>query len=231
MREARFYSLLTSLLLMIYTNANGTGHEAPDPVIDPGHEHRLEHEHSLDDEGQGAGLTSYIASLKGRFPGQVFDTLAVVKVAHQRLYFIKNSRVYKSYPISTSRYGIGSDVNSLRTPLGMHRIRSKIGDGEPLGTIFKARVPTGESISMLREDDTERHDLVTTRIMWLDGLEAGRNQGDGVDSYERYIYIHGTHEEDLIGQPASQGCVRMRNTDVVELYDQLPEGAPVLIMR
>lgn len=178
-----------------------------------------------------APLHKFIMRLEGGFPGENFTTLAIVKVGHQRLYFIRDKRVEKSYPVSTSRYGLGGDQGSLRTPLGMHKVKKKIGQGEPPGRIFKARVPSNELAEPMTEPARTLDNLVTSRILWLDGLETGVNRGQGVDSFARFIYIHGTHEEGLIGSPASEGCVRMRNADVIELFETLPEGAPVLITR
>jgi hypothetical protein len=129
-----------------------------------------------------------------------------------------------SYPISTSKYGIGSQARSNKTPLGLHRIEEKIGASAPLGTIFKARQNTGKIAEI---NQAGAGDLVTTRIMWLKGLEPNKNQGAGIDSYQRYIYIHGTVEENKIGQPASHGCIRMNNRDVIELFEQVKAGTLV----
>ena len=129
-----------------------------------------------------------------------------------------------SYPISTSKYGIGSQARSNKTPLGLHRIEEKIGTNAPFGTIFKARQNTGKIAQI---NQAGAGDLVTTRIMWLKGLEPNKNQGADIDSYQRYIYIHGTVEENKIGQPASHGCIRMNNRDVIKLFDQVKEGTLV----
>jgi len=132
----------------------------------------------------------------------------------------------KTYPVSTSKFGIGSTANTNKTPLGLHRIENKIGDNAPHGMIFKARQATGRIAKINGEGD---HDYVTTRIMWLKGLEPGKNAGSGIDSYRRYIYIHGTAEENKIGQPASHGCIRMYNSDVIDLFDRVNEGTEVYI--
>jgi len=108
----------------------------------------------------------------------------------------------------------------------MFVIAQKIGDGAPLNTIFKSRKNTGKIADIDQQSD---EDYVTSRILWLKGLEPGHNAGPGVDSFARYIYIHGTHEENLIGQPASHGCIRMRNQDVLELFERVQEGTEVLI--
>lgn len=169
--------------------------------------------------------------LRARHPELDRDVAVVVSVAEQRLYLYVRGEQIANYPVSTSRFGTGSRKGSLRTPLGAHRVRRKIGEGAPLGRVFRGRVDTGEQARILTQPIDNDDDHVTTRILWLDGLEPGRNRGGEVDSFDRYIYIHGTHEEGLIGRPASDGCVRMRNTDVVELFERLPENALVLIVE
>jgi lipoprotein-anchoring transpeptidase ErfK/SrfK len=153
----------------------------------------------------------------------------VVEVATQRLYLMGEDGFVSAYPVSTSKYGTGNRDGSNKTPLGAHRIKKKYGEGAPLGTIFRAREKTGK-VAEIRTDETDsQEDLITTRILWLEGLEPGINKGRGIDSYRRYIYIHGTPEEGLIGKPASHGCVRMKNTDVVELFEKVPAGTLVEI--
>ncbi len=154
---------------------------------------------------------------------------AVVAIEAQRLYLMQDGRLLKAYPVSTSAFGPGAQEGSNQTPLGLHQIKQKIGENEPEGMIFKARKPTGRIANIITEPRDVPEDDVTTRIMWLTGLEPGINQGGKVDSYKRYIYIHGTPEEGLIGRPASHGCVRMLNKDVVDLFDRLPEGTLVYI--
>ena len=153
----------------------------------------------------------------------------IVDISDQRLYLIENSRIIESYPISSSKYGEGSIENSFKTPLGKHIIKEKIGYGVALNTIFVARVNTNEKANILRSLDDSEDDYVTSRILWLDGLEEGINKGEGIDSFNRFIYIHGTHEEGLIGQKASHGCIRMFNNDVVKLYDIVKKGTKVYI--
>ena len=153
----------------------------------------------------------------------------IVDISEQRLYLYSNNDLIQSYPVSTSKYGEGQTENSFKTPLGLHEIKEKIGHKAPINTIFTARVNTNKRADVqIKQNDTE-DDFVTSRIMWLDGLEDGINRGLGVDSYNRYIYIHGTHEEGLIGQKASHGCIRMFNNDVIELFDIVSEGTKVQI--
>ena len=153
----------------------------------------------------------------------------IVDISEQRLYLYNNNNLVQSFPVSTSKYGEGQIENSFKTPLGLHEIKEKIGDKAPINTIFSARENTNKIAEIqINPNDTE-DDFVTSRILWLDGLENGINSGVGVDSYNRYIYIHGTHEEGLIGQKASHGCIRMFNNDVIELFDMVSEGTKVQI--
>ena len=153
----------------------------------------------------------------------------IVDISEQRLYFYNNDNLVHSFPVSTSKYGEGQIENSFKTPLGLHEIKEKIGDKAPINTVFVARENTNKIAEIqINPNDTE-DDFVTSRILWLDGLENGINRGVGVDSYSRYIYIHGTHEEGLIGQKASHGCIRMFNNDVIELFDIVSEGTKVQI--
>lgn len=154
----------------------------------------------------------------------------VVSVPRQRLYTLdERGDTLASYPCSTSRYGTGNRQGSNKTPLGMHRIADMRGDGKPLGAIFKAKIYTGRQADIVQSPVSTGQDYVTTRILHLEGTEPGVNRGEGIDSYRRYIYIHGTPEEGLIGTPSSHGCVRMKNADVIELYDQVSVGTPVEI--
>lgn len=153
----------------------------------------------------------------------------IVKIGEQRLYLLKGDTVIKEYPISTSKYGIGSKEGSYKTPIGLHKISRKIGGGAQIGTIFIGGKNMGRIASIYRDKRRSVKDLVLTRILWLEGLEPGVNKGLGVDSFKRRIYIHGTQEEGYIGQPASMGCIRMKNRDVVELFDMVNEGTLVEI--
>jgi hypothetical protein len=120
-------------------------------------------------------------------------------------------------------------MNSLGTPRGLHEIAERIGAGQPAGTVFKSRVPTGRHFSEIPTEEADRFNLITSRILWLRGLEPGANLGGNVDSYRRYIYIHGTQREDRIGKPNSAGCILMRNLDIIELYEEVRAGDLVWI--
>ena len=142
-----------------------------------------------------------------------------ISIADQELRLRRGKRVAKTYPISSSRFGLGTEEGSLKTPLGRFRIVEKIGSGLPAGTVFRSRVPLGPEDPL---PDTE--DLITSRILWLDGVEP-----DNANTKDRYIYIHGTKHEERIGEPDSHGCIRMLNADVIELFDLVQEGTPVRI--
>ena len=142
-----------------------------------------------------------------------------ISVRAQELTLKRGRKKLATYPISTSRFGLGSEEGSMKTPTGRFRIEEKIGDGMPSGTVFKSRRPVKATKKLLREED-----LIMTRILWLDGRDA-RN----ANTHERFIYIHGTNHEEKIGEPASHGCIRMRNADLVELFELVKEGTPVVI--
>jgi hypothetical protein len=131
-----------------------------------------------------------------------------------------------SYTISTAANGMGNRLDTFKTPFGIHRIRQKIGGGEARGMIFESREPTGRIASSL---DNREKDEITSRILWLDGLEEGINRGGVYDTFARFIYIHGTSDEKRIGQPVSAGCIRMKNDDVIELFDGVLVDDIVLI--
>ena len=157
------------------------------------------------------------------------DLSIEIDISKQRLFLLENSVITSSYPISSSKYGEGSKQNSFKTPLGHHVIKKKIGNDAPKNTIFISRINTKRQADIIHKEESSDDDYVTTRIMWLDGQEDGINKGKGVDSYNRYIYIHGTHEEGLIGQKASHGCIRMFNSDVIELFNKVNKGTKVYI--
>ena len=152
-----------------------------------------------------------------------------VDLATQRLRLLDGNQVIMEFPVSTARNGPGEQMGSECTPRGRHIVRAKIGDGEPPGSIFVARRATGECFHpRLRSRHPER-DWILTRILWLSGLEPGRNRLGNVDTMRRFIYIHGCPDDTVLGTPGSHGCIRMRNADVVELFDRVPVGTPVLL--
>jgi lipoprotein-anchoring transpeptidase ErfK/SrfK len=150
-----------------------------------------------------------------------------IDISKQRLYVIQNNTQTHSFAISSSKYGEGSEVNSFKTPLGKHSVRTMIGENAPKNTIFISRINTRRQADIIDSHIDSSDDYVTSRIIWLTGEEPGLNSGEGIDSYNRYIYIHGTHEEGLIGIKASHGCIRMFNDDVIKLYSMIKKGTKV----
>ncbi len=155
----------------------------------------------------------------------------VVDLSGQTLSVIEDGAEKRRYRVSTSRHGAGERSGSCRTPRGRHVVRAKIGAGSPSGAVFRGRRPTGEVISDALVATHPGRDWILSRILWLSGCEPGANRLGEVDSMSRYIYIHGTPYEDRLGQPASEGCVRMGNADVIELFDTVPAGTPVEIVE
>lgn len=146
----------------------------------------------------------------------------IVSVRDQQMLLVRDQKPVKIYPVSTSKFGLGSQSGSNKTPLGKMEIAKKIGDGAPAGAVFKNRRRTGE---VLRPNAPGR-DPIVSRIMWLRGKER-----DNRNAFGRYIYIHGTPEEYRIGSPASYGCIRMTSKHVIDLFDRVGEGADVQVMR
>lgn len=157
-------------------------------------------------------------------------TIIFVSIDAQKLYLIKKNIIIKSYSISSSEYGIGNKNGSNKTPLGLHTIARKFGEKTPINGRMIARVFTGETSIIYLDGSRSKTDDITSRILWLQGEEDGINKGENIDSFKRYIYIHGTSEEGLIGQPASHGCIRLKNKDVIDLYKDVAIGTLVLIL-
>jgi len=132
--------------------------------------------------------------------------------------------------ISTGRKGVGEINGSEQTPRGWHKVRAKIGAGEPENTVFVARRPTGEIFHPAMRNDYPGRDWILTRILWLSGLEPGRNRHGSVDTMRRFIYIHGCPDDDPMGVPGSRGCIKMRNRELIELFDRIPVGTRVHIV-
>jgi hypothetical protein len=185
-------------------------------------------------------LTSGCASLrfmnsKNKIPEACFATCArlkiqptpfilTVNIARQSVSLFAEGKFVKKFPCSSSRFGIGEIKDSNCTPRGLHRIAEKIGGGQPAGTVFKERQIVGHT-----SQPEFAAAKITTRIMWLEGLEPGFNQGGNVDTHERYIYIHGTGDQASIGEPASHGCIHLADADLISLFELLPSGMLVWI--
>ena len=157
------------------------------------------------------------------------DTRLHVSLARQHLMLLRFEEVLGEWPISSAAAGAGERIGSGCTPRGRHRIRALIGAQAPEGAVFVGRRPTGEvydqSLALANPD----RDWILTRIIWLTGCESGVNRGGAVDTLKRFIYIHGTPDTEPMGSPNSHGCIRMRNKDLIELFDQCYRGMPVLI--
>jgi UDP-N-acetylmuramate--alanine ligase len=152
--------------------------------------------------------------------------LIVVDVDHQRLILVEGGRVAADYPVSTAAAGVGGEEGSFRTPPGVHRIARRIGAGEPAGRVFVDRAPTPQRWT----GEPTNEDLILTRVLTLEGMEDQVNRGPGFDSLARYIYIHGTNHEQRLGEPASHGCIRLANPDVIDLFDRVDAGDLVVIV-
>jgi lipoprotein-anchoring transpeptidase ErfK/SrfK len=159
------------------------------------------------------------------------SSIIVVSIQKQTLYLFKEGVLQKSYLISTAKNGVGQEEGSEKTPIGLHLIASKYGQKSALFTIFRSKKDTGKIWDKDRQVD---EDLVLSRILCLEGLEEGKNLGKNnlgvsVDSFKRYIYIHGTNQEAKLGAPSSKGCIRMANNDILELFEQVSSGSLVWI--
>lgn len=155
--------------------------------------------------------------------------IEIVLSTQQLTLYGDGGEVLKRYPVSTSRYGAGERRGSYQTPRGRHIIRAKIGHGAPLNTVFVARRPTGEIYTPELGARHPDRDWILTRILWLSGCEPGFNRLGEVDTMRRYIYIHGCPDTERMGVPGSAGCIRMRNAELIELFERVPVYTPVLI--
>jgi lipoprotein-anchoring transpeptidase ErfK/SrfK len=151
----------------------------------------------------------------------ISESKAIISILHQRMYIFLGDKRFREYSISTSKFGVGDEFGSYKTPTGLFRVYSKIGSGLNPGTVLKSRQPTHEVVAPNAKD----RDPIVTRIIWLEGLEPSNRH-----ALERCIYIHGTPQEQELGRPASYGCVRMASKDVVMVYEMLPEQSRVAIL-
>jgi L,D-transpeptidase-like protein len=157
------------------------------------------------------------------------ERILLVRISTQTLQFYRAGELVQSFTISTSKRPPSNVKGSLGTPRGLHEIAERIGAGQPIGMVFKGRVSTGHHYNEIPEN-ADRENLITSRILWLRGLEEGVNRGGEVDSYDRYIYIHGTNREEKVGTPQSAGCVQMRNLDIMGLYEDVRVNDWVMIV-
>ena len=155
-----------------------------------------------------------------------------ISVAQQQLsLYADDGSLLRRYPVSTAKAGVGECCGSFQTPRGRHLIRAKIGAGAPANTVFVRRRPTGEIWSPELAAAFPGRDWILTRILWLSGCEPQRNRFGGIDTMRRYIYIHGTPDSSPMGVPRSHGCIRMRNADIIELFDRVPVYSAVEIVE
>ncbi len=157
------------------------------------------------------------------------EKLILISIAEQRLQLREGDHVLMDVAVSTAANGCGEQHGSECTPRGWHRIRARIGADTPLGTVFVGRRPSGEIYTPALRAQHPRRDWVLTRILWLSGLERGRNRLGTVDTLRRYVYIHGCPDDDVLGLPGSHGCVKMRNREVAALFDRVEVGTRVWI--
>lgn len=149
----------------------------------------------------------------------------------QELVVYENDHPSKKYLVSTGKNGVGEIYGSGKTPRGWHVLRAKIGEGQPVNTVFVERRPTGEIFTPDLKIQFPERDWILTRIFWLSGLEVGKNRLGNVDTMRRFIYIHGSPDDVVMGVPGSKGCIRMRNQDLLELFQQVPARAKLLIVE
>ncbi len=150
-----------------------------------------------------------------------------IDLSRQSLRLFEGRTLLREYRVSTAAKGAGEKNGSYQTPRGKHKIRAKIGRGLAPGTVFVSRRPTGEVYAPALKQRYPGRDWILTRILWLSGLEVGRNRLRDVDTMRRYIYLHGTPDDTALGEPGSHGCVRMKNDDIVELFDLVEAGIEV----
>ena len=178
-----------------------------------------------------AAFAPVMDDLAQRFSHYSSENVILIVAKEQALYLLHKGIPVEKHTISTSEFGIGNRAGSNKTPAGVHIVTQKYGAKAKLGTIFKARANTGRIAKILTKKGLRSNaDNVTSRILWLSGLEKGINKGGNVDSHRRYIYIHGTDEEGRLGSPASHGCIRMNNQAVIDLYKKVPLNTLVVIL-
>jgi len=156
------------------------------------------------------------------------EHLLLACVASQEILHLHHGKSVKTYPMSSSKLAPSCNEGSLGTPWGLHEVCEKIGKGSKPGTVFEGRVPIGLTAAECSPEQRSRN-LITSRILRLDGLELGVNRGGEVDTYKRYVYIHGTNHEEKIGSPASSGCLQMINRDIIEIFSIIPVGTHLFI--
>lgn len=166
-----------------------------------------------------------------KYPDTKFDTFIYVAVKKQKLYLIGDGLVIDEFTVSTAANGIGSTLGSFKTPVGLHRIAEKVGDDLPINTIISQKVSTGVVATIDTSGHDTGQDVITTRVLHLDGMEDDVNKGGQSDSYSRGIFIHGTQEEGRLGSAASKGCIRMANEEIMALFEKVEVDTFVIILN
>ena len=184
--------------------------------------------------GQQSKTTNFdeliIDFVSSTYPDYTFSNFIYVGIKRQELVLFENAKIVNKYPISSAKNGSGNEFNSEKTPLGLHTIKSKYGHKTPTCGVFDHRKFTGEITTINHDTLSTNKDIISSRIIRIEGLEQGYNKGEGVDTYMRKIYIHGTNEEGLIGQQVSHGCIRMKNIDIVELFNKVNNNMLIVIL-
>lgn len=165
------------------------------------------------------------------YPSETLSEFLYVGIRRQKMYHIKNNKIFSTYPVSTSSKGAGNNIGSFKTPTGLHFIAEKIGDNAPVATLFINKKNTGKVVPVNITEVSSNKDEITSRVLSLKGLQQGINKGKKYDTFARGIYIHGTSDEASIGKPSSHGCIRMKNDDIIELFDLLSVGTKVVLIN
>ena len=165
------------------------------------------------------------------YPSETLSEFLYVGIRRQKMYHIKNNKIFSTYPVSTSYKGAGNNIGSFKTPTGLHFIAEKIGDNAPVATLFINKKNTGKVVPVNITEVSSNKDEITSRVLSLKGLQQGINKGKKYDTFARGIYIHGTSDEASIGKPSSHGCIRMKNDDIIELFDLLSVGTKVVLIN
>ena len=168
--------------------------------------------------------------VEAKYPEETFIDYLYIGIKRQQLYYFQNGELLSVFSVSTAKKGAGNDFSSNQTPTGLHSIKQKIGDNAPIGTLFKNKKNTGTIVKIHQEEYLESKDEITSRILVLTGKENGINKGSNKDTFSRGIYIHGTSDESSIGYAKSHGCVRMKNNDIIKIFDFISEGTLVVLI-
>lgn len=169
--------------------------------------------------------------ISSKYSKEKLDNFIYIGIKRQKLYLFEANIISKIYKVSTSLKGAGNEISSYKTPLGLHFIYEKIGNNAPIGTLFINKKNTNKIVEIDSLTLNQNKDEITTRLMSLMGKELNINKGGRVDTFKRGIYIHGTSNEKSIGKPSSHGCIRMKNNDIIELFNSVDKQIPVFLFN